>query len=224
MNKYNIINMESWNRAELFQEFINMRTSIYDMTVRMDVTNLVLSCKKNKESFFIKFLYLALRELNGIPEFRMRIHNGDPCIYDKVACSFTVLNDYGYFVNRTAEYSNYRSFYENVLAIIKKAKMEKNTHPQNSDLGRTDLLYFSCIPWVDFQSMTLPVITSPYGSDDQTYNIVPCIGWGKYVEENDRYKMSLHMKVSHAFIDGKPLADAFNNIQSALDTSHECEL
>ncbi len=25
------------------------------------------------------------------------------------------------------------------------------------------------------------------------------------------------MKVSHAFVDGKPLADAFNNIQKALD-------
>ena len=25
------------------------------------------------------------------------------------------------------------------------------------------------------------------------------------------------MKVSHAFVDGKPLADEFNNIQKALD-------
>lgn len=25
------------------------------------------------------------------------------------------------------------------------------------------------------------------------------------------------MKVSHAFVDGKPLADAFNNIQKAID-------
>ena len=65
--------------------------------------------------------------------------------------------------------------------------------------------------------MTLPVITTPYGSDDQTYNIVPCISWGKYADENGRYKMSMHMKVSHAFVDGKPLADAFNNIQKALE-------
>lgn len=65
--------------------------------------------------------------------------------------------------------------------------------------------------------MTLPVITTPFGSDDQTYNIIPCIGWGKYVKEGQKYKMSVHMKVSHAFIDGKPLADAFNNIQNALN-------
>lgn len=217
MNHREKIDIDSWNRAELFREFINMRTSIYDMTVRMDVTNLVKYCKENGQSFFINYLYLALRELNAIPEFRMRIHNGEPYIYDKVDCSFTVANNYGYFVNRSTEFCEYDTFYRNVEAIIAKAKNEKNTHPENSDLNRTDILYFSCIPWVDYQSMTLPVITTPYGVNDQTGNIVPCIGWGKYVEENGRYKMSMHMKISHAFVDGKPLADAFNNIQKAVD-------
>ena len=43
------------------------------------------------------------------------------------------------------------------------------------------------------------------------------VGWGKYVSEGDRCRISMHMRISHAFIDGKPLADAFNNIQTALD-------
>ncbi len=41
MNKREKINLNKWERAELFREFIGMTTSIYDMTVRMDVTNLV---------------------------------------------------------------------------------------------------------------------------------------------------------------------------------------
>lgn len=217
MNHRTKIDLDSWNRAELFREFAGMRTSIYDMTVRMDVTKLVAYCREQGQSFFANYLYLCLRELNAIPEFRMRLHDGEPWLYDRVDCSFTVANDYGYFVNRSTEFAPYDVFYPAVLAIIDRAKTEKNTHPANSDLARTDLLYFSCIPWVDYQSMTLPVITTPYGSDDQTFNIVPCIGWGKYVEENGRYKMSMHMKISHAFVDGKPLADAFNNIQRAVD-------
>lgn len=48
------------------------------MTVRMDVTNLINYCKENGKSFFINYLYLALRELNAIQEFRMRVHNGEP--------------------------------------------------------------------------------------------------------------------------------------------------
>ena len=39
------LDMETWERAELFREFIGMRTSIYDLTVRMDVTQLVEHCK-----------------------------------------------------------------------------------------------------------------------------------------------------------------------------------
>lgn len=55
MNNSTKIDMEKWNRAEPFREFIHMRTSIYDMTVRMDVTNLVKYCKTLGESFFVKF-------------------------------------------------------------------------------------------------------------------------------------------------------------------------
>ena len=216
-NKCKKINLDEWNRAELFNEFINMTTSIYDMTVRMDVTNLINYCKENGQSFFINYLYLALRELNAIPEFRMRVHNGEPYLYSWIDCSFTVANNYGYFVNRSTEFADYKTFYQNVSAIAEKAKNEKNTHPENSDLSRTDLIYFSVIPWVDYQSMTLPVLTNPHGTSDQTYKTVPCVGWGKYVEENGRFKMSMHIKVSHAFVDGKPLADAFNNIQTAIN-------
>lgn len=64
--------------------------------------------------------------------------------------------------------------------------------------------------------MTLPVLTNPHGTSDKTYNTVPCAGLGKYVEENGRFKMSMHIKVSHAFVGGKPLADEFNNIQTAI--------
>ena len=88
---------------------------------------------------------------------------------------------------------------------IAQAKSEKNIHPQNSDLCRTDLIYFSAIPWVDYTAMTLPVMTNRAGADDQTYNTVPCVGWGKYVREGEKFQMSMHMKISHAFVDGKPL-------------------
>ena len=102
------INLDEWDRAELFNEFINMTTSIYDMTVRMDVTSLMNYCKENRQSFFINYLYLVLRELNAIPEFRMRVHHGEPYLYSRIDCSFTVANNYGYFVNRSTEFTDRR--------------------------------------------------------------------------------------------------------------------
>lgn len=53
-NKYKKINLDKWDRAELFNEFINMTTFIYDMTVRMDVTRLINYSKENGQSFFHK--------------------------------------------------------------------------------------------------------------------------------------------------------------------------
>ncbi len=43
------------------------------------------------------------------------------------------------------------------------------------------------------------------------------MGMSKIRTEVGRFKMSMHIKVSHAFVDGKPLADAFNNIQNAVN-------
>lgn len=93
MNHSVKIDMDNWNRAELFQEFIHVRTSIYDMTVRIDVMNLVKNCKDKGQSFFINFLYIALYELNAIPEFRMRIHVRKPYLYDQVDCSFILFSN-----------------------------------------------------------------------------------------------------------------------------------
>lgn len=45
-NRCSEINLQEWNRAELFSEFIGMTTSIYDMTVRMDVSRLVDHCRE----------------------------------------------------------------------------------------------------------------------------------------------------------------------------------
>lgn len=78
-----------------------MTTSIYDMTVRMDVTNLVNYCKEQNQSFFTNCLCLVLYELNVIPEFRMRVHNAEPYIYNRIDGSFTIANKYGYVVNRS---------------------------------------------------------------------------------------------------------------------------
>ena len=90
------------------------------MTVRMDVTNLVNYCKENNQSFFVNYLYFALRELNAISEFRMRVHDGDPYLYDKVDCSFTVANTFGYFVNRSVAFTDYSAFFGTDLEILLK--------------------------------------------------------------------------------------------------------
>lgn len=210
------VDVEHWNRRELFNGFIQMAAPCYGMNVRMDVTRLVNHCKQSGESFFINLMYLCLREMNKAEEFRMRVLDWEPWIFDKIHGSFTVMNDSGFFVNRFAEFCEYPSFYPNVRSTIDKAKGETELYPKGFDPSRTDLFYFSCIPWIDFQSVTQPLITQPAAFNNPAGDSVPRVSWGKYVEQNGGYFMTMHMTVNHALIDGKPLADVFNAIQSAL--------
>ncbi|MCD8316118.1 MAG: hypothetical protein LUB61_01745 [Eggerthellaceae bacterium] len=217
MNNMEKIDLATWPRAQLFQEFMGMTTSIYEMTARLDVTSLVKHCNENDQSFFINFLYLVLRELNGMPEFRMRLYRGDPWIYDSVDCTFTVHNKWDYSVYRSAEFSGYEAFYASVDEMVEKARSEKSVYPTKAILNRTDTIIFSAIPWIDFESITLPVLTTPLGINDITHNTIPGVGWGKYVEEDGRQKMSVYIKVSEAFVDYKHICDAFHHIQNAVD-------
>ena len=50
-------------------------------------------------------------------QFRMRVHNAEPYIYNRIDCSFTIANKYGYFVNRSfflIEYTYEQNLSKNV--------------------------------------------------------------------------------------------------------------
>lgn len=53
---------------------------------------------------------------------------------------------------------------------------------------------FSCIPWVDFDSITTCIVEST--------QIQPLITWGKV---NENHKMSISITVNHIFVNGKEL-------------------
>ncbi len=58
MNECIKLDMDTWNWAELFWEFIGMTTSIYDMTVRMDVTNLINLLQRKRTGLFYQLPYI----------------------------------------------------------------------------------------------------------------------------------------------------------------------
>ena len=65
---------------------------------------------------------------------------------------------------------------------------------------------FSCIPWVDFDSITTGIVTSN--------QIQPLITWGKV---NENYEMSVAITVSHIFVNGRELGYFFENAQKEFE-------
>ena len=70
----------------------------------------------------------------------------------------------------------------------------------------TNIANFSCIPWVDFDSIT--------SCQTNGRQIQPLITWGKV---NDDYEMSVSITVSHIFVNGRDLGYFFENTQKEFD-------
>ena len=187
------------------------------MNVKMDVTNLLKHVKQNNESFFIDLLYIVLNGLNSIDEMRMRLVDDTPVIYEDINPAFTVMAKTGTFENvRFNNCDNFEKFYQIALEHIENAKIQtqikkENYNPENC----YNEYYITCVPWVDFTQFTHPI------PDDIASQCIPRVCWGKYVEQNGKYELTLNITVSHIFVDGYPLAKTFNKIQELLDNADE---
>lgn len=211
------IDVENWNRKNTYKWFKTFSNTTYSCNVVMDVTKLVNHAKMKNESFFIDLLYIVLKGLNSIEEMRMRLVDEKPVIFDDINPAYTVMAESGTFENvRYKNQNDFKTFYKISEENIQKAKVvsqveEQEYNPENC----YDEYYITCLPWINFTQFTHPI------PDDVQSQCIPRICWGKYIESNGRFELTLNITVSHLFVDGKPLADAFNGIQDLLNNVDE---
>lgn len=200
------IDLKKYNQYKWFRNFSN---PCYGFNVKMDVTNLVEFSKKTKTKFFINTLYLVTRGLNTIEEMRLREVNNEIRLYDSINPTFTVMTDLGVYENTGFKMiDSYQDFYKKALEVLNKTKSINNIKEGYNDSKDFDDYYITCIPWLSLESMTHPLIDNDYASLS-----CPRVCWDKYIENNGKVTMTLNITVSHTFVDGKPLSDAFKTIQ-----------
>lgn len=211
------IDLLNWDRLRTYEWFKNFSNSTYGMNVRIDVTNLVIYAKENKESFFIDLLYIILKSLNSIDEMRMRLVNDKPVIFDDINPAFTVMTKTGTFENvRYINHKEFKEFYkissENIELAKEQLELKKESYnPENC----YNEYYITCLPWIDFMEFNHPI------PDDLASQCIPRICWGKYVEKDGKYELTLNITVSHIFVDGFHLSTAFSKIQENLNKVEE---
>jgi len=211
------IDIKNWNRINNYNFFKTFSNTTYSCNVVMDVTKLVKHVKKQNESFFIDLLYIVLKGLNSIEEMRMRLVDDKPVIFDDINPAYTVMTEAGTYENvRHKNNKDFKTFYNIAKEIIEKAKVnlkieEQDYNPENC----YDEYYITCIPWVNFTQIAHPI------PDDIHSQCIPRVCWGKYVEKDGKYELTLNITVSHLFVDGNPLAKTFNTIQELLNNAEE---
>lgn len=207
------IEFEKWERNKTFEWFKNFSNSTYSMNVKMDVTNLLKHTRHNNESFFIDLLYIVLKGLNSVEEMKMRLVDNIPVIYDEINPAFTVMTELGTFENvRFKNCEEFSEFYQIASQYIESAKKQSQIKKESYNPENCyNEYYITCVPWVDFTQFTHPI------PDDKSSQCIPRICWGKYVEQDGKYELTLNITVSHIFVDGYPLAQTFNKIQELLN-------
>src|SRR5690606_12754208 len=86
--KFDVAN---WARREHFEFFSQFPEPFHGITAELDLSIAYHEAKKRSQSFFMYYLYRALKAMNEVENFRLRIDSGQLYLYDQVHISTTVL-------------------------------------------------------------------------------------------------------------------------------------
>ena len=79
-----LIDMETWERREYYEHFINEVVCSYSAVVNVDITAL------KGQRLYPAMIWLLTRTVNDMPEFRTCLTKDGPGIYDSMHPMYTV--------------------------------------------------------------------------------------------------------------------------------------
>lgn len=190
------VDLGQWPRKEIFDFFSRVSNPFYAVTFRQDVTELRSYCKAHHLSFYYGLIYLCCKAMEEVPEFRCRIRGENIIMVETPKPSFTDLkkgSDLFYIVTMPCA-DSMDEFCENAR---EKSSAQKAFIDPSGQMD--DLIYFSCLPWMDITAVTNERdLLSPGAKDDS----IPRICWGKYTDDGERTYLGISVEVNHRLIDG----------------------
>lgn len=174
---------------------------------RVDVTALLGACRSTGRSFFAAMLQHTAAAANAVPELRQRLRvvDGQDVVVEhpQVDPAFTVAVEGGLFDFATVPFTDDPVAFDRAVANVSADRVPAEDLSA-FDGRRDDVVYQSCLPWLDFTGLTHPVT----GPDDS----VPRIAWGRFVTEGRRTRLTVNVQVHHALVDGAHLGAFFQDL------------
>lgn len=186
------IDMNAWPRREIYDFFSPISNPFYSVTFTLDVTNLYRCVRERELSFYYALVYLCTQAVNRVEAFLYTIEDGKVRIYDKRQPSFTDLEKDSelfrmVFVPCEGSLDDF--------CRAAKVRSESQHFFFDPTAETNDLIYFSCLPWMDVTGLTNERNLDP---DDA----IPRIAWGKYIDVNGRKQLHISLEINHRLIDG----------------------
>lgn len=203
-----IIDLATWPRTAQYHWFRAYDRPHYATTTRLDVTHLVKRRADAGVSIYRASLFAISRGLQAVPELRMRFRADAVALHDTVRLSMPVPNKEGSFNYAYVLHGDdFVDFDAKTALIIDETAQSNHLNPVGN--GEDDVVFLSCMPWLDYTSITNAM---PSKND-----CTPRVTWGKYVQEGDRWRMAMTLEVHHALVDGAQVGAFFDATQVALN-------
>lgn len=204
--KTTIIDVESWDRREIYKLFSQSDFPFYSVTTSVDVTDVKKFAKQQGISFYHVMIWAVTRAVNNVPAMLMRIVEGKLVLLEKCNPSFTFLpKDSQNFM------FGYAPWQDDVVTFCNQAR--ESTQNQTTLFGgiqdSADMLYLSCLPWFD-----VTAVTNEHNLDKD--DAVPRIVWGKYYPQGERTYLHLCVEVNHRTVDGFHIAQFVQQFEKSV--------
>lgn len=203
------IDVKHWNRKDVYEFYKDMDLPRYQITVDLDVKRFYDYVKINKLSFYFSFMWLVLKEINQIDNYKYRFIDGEPYVFDIISPSFTDKVEDGdtFKIVNTDYIDDILAFQEKA---IKKSKDQGLKFINLDDEIRQDLVYITTFPWAKFTQTSHP-------SNIDSKDAIPRIGWGKFEKQGEKMMMPFTIEVHHAFVDGFHVGKLINQLEKRIE-------
>lgn len=201
------VDLASWPRREIFEFFSPISNPFYAVSFRLDVTKLRAFTKARGLSFYHSLIWLCTRAMERVEAFSYAIAGDKVVRLSSRRPSFTHLpkdSEQFQIVTLPCEGS-----LEDFCAAAKEKAESQDFFIDLKDEG-IDMIFFSCLPWLDVTGLTNERNQDP---DDA----VPRIAWGRYVEENGRWTLGMSLEVNHRFIDGLHIGQFVKELEKLME-------
>lgn len=202
-----LIDLDNWNRKEHFLFFSKFEEPFFGVTVKVDCSTAYQKAKEKGVSFFLYYLYRALKTANEIENFRYRIIENQPYDFATVNASPTINRPDGTFGFAYMDYfEDEKQFYEKALQEIENVKDTNSLLPAVSG---ENVIHFSAIPWLDFTSIS-------HARSFSHPDSCPKISFGKMTENNAVKEIPVSIHGHHALMDGYHVGLFIDKFQDLL--------
>src|SRR5215204_133682 len=203
-----LVDIENWNRKEIYEYFKNFPDPFFNLTANLDVTALYRFCKDKKLSLSLASLFYSLQTVNEIREFRLRLKDEQLVEFETIHATMTIAQadetfSFCYFEMQ----DNVFDFNEAGRAAVAEYTKLKTFNVMRD---RVDLIYSSVIPWVSFTSFK-------HASRLNNKFTIPRMVWGKMFDDGEKKKLPHSVEVNHALADGFHVGKYFVSLQEKLD-------